>query len=421
MILAVLIYLNLCLPEIMMPLDIDTLRLDFPILAHTVHGQPLVYLDNAATTQKPRAVLDALNHYYQSQNANVHRAAHALSGQATLAFESARAKVAAFINAPDNAQVIWTRGATEAINLVAYSFGMHSLKAGDEIILSTMEHHANIVPWQQVAAATGAIIKVIPLNENAELDMVAAESLFSTRTKLLAVSHISNALGVINPIKKLIAMAKAVGAVTLIDGAQAVGHCSVDVQALDCDFYVFSGHKMFGPTGIGVLYGKRELLEAMPPWQTGGEMIKQVSFAHTSFGELPFKFEAGTPNIAGAIGLGAAIDYVTSLDRTAVYQHEQALMQQLLTGLNAMPEVRIIGRPQAGAVSFVIDEVHPQDLATLLDMQGIAVRTGHHCAMPLMQALDLPHGTIRASLAFYNNADDIAALLAGLDKAREFF
>ena len=421
MILAVLIYLNLCLPELMMPLDIDSLRLDFPILAQTVNGQPLVYLDNAATTQKPQAVLDALSHYYQSQNANVHRAAHALSGQATQAFEGARAKVAAFINAPDAKQVIWTRGATEAINLVAYSFGMHNLKAGDEILLSTHEHHANIVPWQQVAATTGAIIKVIPLDAYAELDMAATADLFSPRTKLLAVSHISNALGAINPIAELIKMAKAVGAVTLIDGAQAVGHFPIDVQDLDCDFYVFSGHKMFGPTGIGVLYGKRELLEAMPPWQTGGEMIKQVSFARTTFGELPFKFEAGTPNIAGVIGLGAAVDYLSSLDRTAVTKHEQALMAQLLTGLSTMSEVRIIGRPQAGAVSFVIDDVHPQDLATLLDMQGIAVRTGHHCAMPLMQALDLPNGTIRVSLAFYNNADDIAALLAGLEKAGEFF
>lgn len=404
-----------------MILDINTLRLDFPILAQTANDQPLVYLDNAATTQKPQVVLDALEYYYQSQNANVHRAAHALSGQATQAFEGARTKVASFINAPDSAQVIWTRGTTEAINLVAYSFGMHSLKAGDEILLSTMEHHANIVPWQQVAAATGAIIKVIPLTADDELDIEAAAGLFSDRTKLLAVSHISNALGMINPIKELITMAKAVGAVTLIDGAQAVGHFPIDVQALDCDFYVFSGHKMFGPTGIGVLYGKRELLEAMPPWQTGGEMIKKVSFARTTFGELPFKFEAGTPNIAGAIGLGAAIDYLSGLDRAALAKHEQALMKQLLTGLSTMPDVRIIGRPQAGAVSFVIDEVHPQDLATLLDMQGIAVRTGHHCAMPLMQALDLSQGTIRASIAFYNTPDDIAALLAGLDKAREFF
>lgn len=404
-----------------MALDIPTLRLDFPLLGQTVNGHPLVYLDNAATTQKPQVVLDALTHYYQSQNANVHRAAHALSGQATQAFEAARSKVAHFINAPCAKQIIWTRGTTEAINLVAYSFGLQQLKAGDEILLSTLEHHANIVPWQQVAAATGAIIKVMPLTPAAELDMAAAARLFSPRTKLLAVSHVSNALGVINPIAELITLAKAVGATTLIDGAQAIGHFPVDVQALDCDFYVFSGHKMFGPTGTGVLYGKREILEAMPPWQTGGEMIKQVSFEHTSFGELPFKFEAGTPNIAGAIGLGAAIDYLSGLDRQALVQHEHDLMQQLLTGLGAMPDVRIIGRPAAGAVSFVLDEVHPHDLATLLDMQGIAVRTGHHCAMPLMQALHLPHGTIRASLACYNTADDIVALLAGLNKAREFF
>lgn len=405
----------------MMPLDIHTLRLDFPALAQSVNDHPLVYLDNAATTQKPQIVLDALSHYYQQQNANVHRAAHALSGQATQAFEAARTKVARFINAPDARQIIWTRGTTEAINLVAYSFGMHNLKAGDEIILSTLEHHANIVPWQQVAAATGAIIKVIPLTATAELDLAAAAALFSSRTRLLAISQVSNALGVINPISELIAMARQIGAVTLVDGAQAVGHMPVDVQALDCDFYVFSGHKLFGPTGIGVLYGKRHLLEQMPPWQTGGEMIKRVSFAHTSFGELPFKFEAGTPNIAGAIGLGAAIDYVSAQDRTALAEHEQQLMQQLLTGLTAMPDVHIIGCPAAGAVSFLVDEVHPQDLATLLDMQGIAVRTGHHCAMPLMQALGLEQGTIRASLAFYNTADDIATLLAGIDKAREFF
>lgn len=416
-----MIVLAAYLPELMMPLDIDKLRLDFPILAQTVNGQPLVYLDNAATTQKPQAVLDALNHYYQGQNANVHRAAHALSGQATQAFEAARAKVADFIHAPDARQVIWTRGATEAINLVALSFGMQKLKAGDEILLSAMEHHANIVPWQQVAAATGAVIKVIPLTDNAELDMTAAANLFSSRTKLLAISHVSNALGVLNPVQTLIAMAKAVGAVTLIDGAQAVGHLSVDVQALDCDFYVFSGHKMFGPTGIGVLYGKRALLEAMPPWQTGGEMIKYVSFEHTRFGELPFKFEAGTPNIAGAIGLGAAIDYLSALDRCALAAHEHQLMLQLLAGLSALPEVRIIGRPTAGAVSFIIDDVHPQDVATLLDMQGIAVRTGHHCAMPLMQALDLQQGTLRASIAFYNHAQDIDALLLGLKKSREFF
>ena len=401
--------------------DIPTLRRDFPTLAQIVNGHPLVYLDNAATTQKPQPVLDALNHYYRDTNANVHRASHALSGQATRAFEAARGKVARFINAPAPEQVIWTRGTTEAINLVAYSFGMHHLQAGDEILLSTLEHHANIVPWQQVAAATGAVIRVIPLTADAELDLDAAARLISSRTRLLAVGQVSNALGVINPVKQLIAMAKAVGAVTLIDGAQAVGHMPVDVQSLDCDFYVFSGHKMFAPTGIGVLYGKREWLEKMPPWQTGGEMIKSVSFEHTTFGELPFKFEAGTPNIAGAIALGAAVDYLSGLDRAALARHEHKLLQQLLTGLAAMPDVQVIGRPQAGSVSFTIDEVHPQDLATLLDMQGIAVRTGHHCAMPLMQALGLDQGTIRASVAFYNTEQDIAALLAGIHKAREFF
>lgn len=401
--------------------DIPTLRRDFPTLAQIVNGHPLVYLDNAATTQKPQPVLDALNHYYRDTNANVHRASHALSGQATRAFEASRGKVARFINAPAPEQVIWTRGTTEAINLVAYSFGMHQLQAGDEILLSTLEHHANIVPWQQVATATGAVIRVIPLTASAELDLDAAARLISSRTRLLAVGQVSNALGVINPVKQLIAMAKAVGAVTLIDGAQAVGHMPVDVQSLDCDFYVFSGHKMFAPTGIGVLYGKREWLEKMPPWQTGGEMIKSVSFEHTSFGELPFKFEAGTPNIAGAIALGAAVDYLSGLDRSGLARHEQRLLQQLLTGLAAMPDVHIIGRPQAGSVSFTIDEVHPQDLATLLDMQGIAVRTGHHCAMPLMQALGLEQGTIRASIAFYNTEQDIAALLAGIHKAREFF
>ncbi|MBM7456089.1 SufS family cysteine desulfurase [Oceanisphaera litoralis] len=401
--------------------DILTLRRDFPTLAQIVNGHPLVYLDNAATTQKPQPVLDALNHYYRDTNANVHRASHALSAQATRAFEQARIKVARFINAPAPEQIIWTRGTTEAINLVAFSFGMHHLRAGDEILLSTLEHHANIVPWQQVAAATGAVIRVIPLTAGAELDLDAAARLISPRTRLLAVGQVSNALGVINPVRELIAMAKSVGAVTLIDGAQAVGHLPVDVQSLDCDFYVFSGHKMFAPTGIGALYGKREWLEKMPPWQTGGEMIKKVSFEHTTFADLPFKFEAGTPNIAGAIALGAAVDYLSGLDRAGLAHHENNLLQQLMIGLNAMPDVHIIGRPQVGSVSFTIDEVHPQDLATLLDMQGIALRTGHHCAMPLMQALGLEQGTIRASVAFYNTHEEIAALLAGIHKAREFF
>ncbi|MFP2770269.1 aminotransferase class V-fold PLP-dependent enzyme [Oceanisphaera sp. KMM 10153] len=399
--------------------DILTLRRDFPTLAQIVNGHPLVYLDNAATTQKPQAVLDALNHYYRDTNANVHRASHALSGQATRAFEQAREKVARFIRAPSAQEIVWTRGTTEAINLVAYSVGRHFLKAGDEILISTLEHHANIVPWQQVATTTGAVLKVIPLTAEAELDLEAARELITSRTRLLAVGHVSNALGQVNPVTELIALAKAVGAVTLVDGAQAVGHFPVDVQTLDCDFYAFSGHKMFGPTGIGVLYGKTEWLEKMPPWQTGGEMIKTVSFEHTDFAAPPFKFEAGTPNIAGAIALGAAVDYLQEQNQTTLQRHEHELLQRLVEGLNSMSDIRVIGRPQAGAVSFVMDEVHPQDLATLLDMQGIAVRTGHHCAMPLMQALGLKNGTVRASLAFYNSADDVAALLAGIDKARE--
>ena len=402
-----------------MALPIEQLRSQFPALSQTVNDHPLVYLDNAATTQKPQPVIAALSGYYQSQNANVHRAAHALSAKATQAFEMARIKVANFINAAASKEIIWTRGTTEAINLVAYSYGMHHLKAGDEIVLSSLEHHANIVPWQQVAAATGAIIKVIPLAPNADLDITAATKLINARTKVLAVTQLSNALGCLTPLTELIALAKAVGAITLVDGAQAVGHFPIDVQALECDFYVFSGHKMFGPTGIGVLYGKAALLEQMPPWQTGGEMIKQVSFAHTTFGELPFKFEAGTPNIAGAIGLGAAIDYLTTLDRAAVAVYEQHRLQQLLEGLTAIPEVTIIGRPQAGAVSFIVANQHPQDVATLLDMQGVAVRAGHHCAMPLMQALNLPQGTLRASVAFYNNEADIEALLAALRQALE--
>lgn len=402
-----------------MATDIKALRRDFPTLAQIVNGHPLVYLDNAATTQKPQLVLDALNHYYRDTNANVHRASHALSGQATRAFEQAREKVARFIHAPSAREIIWTRGTTEAINLVAFSVGRHFLQPGDEILLSTLEHHANIVPWQQAAAATGAVLKVIPLTNSAGLDLAAAERLINKRTKLLAVGHVSNALGQVNPVAELIVMAKTVGAVTMIDGAQAVGHFPVDMQALDCDFYAFSGHKMFAPTGIGVLYGKSEWLEKMPPWQTGGEMINTVSFEATTFNAPPFKFEAGTPNIAGAIALGAAVDYLAAQDRAALMRYEDILLRQLVDGLSAMADIRVIGRPQAGAVSFVMNGVHPQDLATLLDMQGIAVRTGHHCAMPLMQALGLKNGTVRASLSFYNTEDDVAALLAGIDKARE--
>ena len=400
----------------------DRLRGQFPALAQEVNGHPLVYLDNAATTQKPQAVLDAINHYYRADNANVHRAAHALSGRATRAFEDARETVARFINAPRSHEVIWTRGTTEAINLVAQSWGMSELRAGDEIVLSTLEHHANIVPWQLVAQRTGAVIRVVPLDERGDLDMAAYLALLGPRTRLVSVAHVSNALGTVNPVKEMVAAAKAVGALSLIDGAQAVAHLVVDVQAIGCDFYAFSGHKLYGPTGIGVLWGRTELLERMPPWQAGGEMIDRVSFSGTTFNTLPFKFEAGTPHIAGAIGLAAAIDFVMEQDKDSLASHEAALTDYLVAGLQQVPGLRLVGEPgqRAGAVSFLLEDIHPQDAATLLDMQGIALRVGHHCAMPLMESLGIG-GTMRASLACYNNRDDVDALLAALHKLRDFF
>ena len=400
----------------------DRLRGQFPALAQEVNGHPLVYLDNAATTQKPQAVLDAINHYYRADNANVHRAAHALSDRATRAFEDARETVARFINAPRSHEVIWTRGTTEAINLVAQSWGMSELRAGDEIVLSTLEHHANIVPWQLVAQRTGAVIRVIPLDERGDLDIAAYLALLGPRTRLVSVAHVSNALGTVNPVKEMVAAAKAVGALSLIDGAQAVAHLVVDVQAIGCDFYAFSGHKLYGPTGIGVLWGRTELLERMPPWQAGGEMIDKVSFSGTTFNTLPFKFEAGTPHIAGAIGLAAAIGFVMEQDRDSLASHEAALTDYLIAGLQQVPGLRLVGEPgqRAGAVSFLLEDIHPQDAATLLDMQGIALRVGHHCAMPLMESLGVG-GTMRASLACYNNRDDVDALLAALHKLRDFF
>ncbi|MGU5689151.1 cysteine desulfurase [Aeromonas caviae] len=400
----------------------DRLRGQFPALAQEVNGYPLVYLDNAATTQKPQAVLDAINHYYRADNANVHRAAHALSGRATRAFEDARGTVARFINAPRSHEVIWTRGTTEAINLVAQSWGMSELRAGDEIVLSTLEHHANIVPWQLVAQRTGAVIRVIPLDERGDLDIAAYLALLGPRTRLVSVAHVSNALGTVNPVKEMVAAAKAVGALSLIDGAQAVAHLVVDVQAIGCDFYAFSGHKLYGPTGIGVLWGRTELLERMPPWQAGGEMIDRVSFSGTTFNTPPFKFEAGTPHIAGAIGLAAAIGFVMEQDKDSLASHEAALTDYLVAGLQQVPGLCLVGEPgqRAGAVSFLLDDIHPQDAATLLDMQGIALRVGHHCAMPLMESLGVG-GTMRASLACYNNRDDVDALLAALHKLRDFF
>ena len=393
--------------------SINRVRADFPLL--TAGG--MTYLDNAATTQKPNAVLDALQHYYIHDNANVHRSAHNISARATEAFEGARSAVQAFIGADSRESVIFTKGTTEAINLVANSYG-NTFKPNDEILLTTMEHHSNIVPWQLLAERTGALIKTIPITATGELDMSAFEQLLSKRVRLVAVAHISNVLGTINPIAELVAKAHEQGAVVLVDGAQAMVHLPVDVQALDCDFYVFSSHKMLGPTGTGVLYGKESLLQAMPPWQAGGEMIKTVSFEHTTFNSLPYKFEAGTPDIAGVIGLGAAVRYLQSLDRSGAAAHEEQLIQLALSELNQLSSIRLVGTAanRAGAVSFVPKTGHPHDIGTLLNKQSIAVRTGHHCAMPLMAALNIS-GTARASFCLYNTKEEVNALVQGVDKA----
>ncbi|MGY3927968.1 aminotransferase class V-fold PLP-dependent enzyme [Aeromonas simiae] len=404
-----------------MSLCLSTLRRQFPALHQEVNGHPLVYLDNAATTQKPLAVLEAMSAFYRSDNANVHRASHVLSTRATAAFEAARETVARFINAWDSREVIWTRGTTEAINLVAQSWGQ-SLQAGDEVLVSTLEHHANIVPWQLAAERKGARVVPIPLDTHGDIDLDAYRALLGPRTRLVAVGHVSNALGTVNPVATITSLAKAAGALVLIDGAQAVAHLPVDVQRLGCDFYAFSGHKMYAPTGIGALWGRRELLEKMPPWQGGGEMIERVSFAGTTFNRLPFKFEAGTPHIAGAVSMAAAIDFLQGLDRPALLDHEQALTTYLADQLRATPGVRLVGAPQQrlGAVSFLLDEIHPQDAGTLLDMQGVAVRVGHHCAMPLMESLHIG-GTIRASLACYSTHTDIDTLIGAIQKLKEFF
>ncbi|WP_257293114.1 SufS family cysteine desulfurase [Endozoicomonas sp. ONNA1] len=391
------------------------LKKQFPILEQNVHGHPLVYLDNAATTQKPFPVIEAINRFYREANANVHRASHYLSARSTHAFEEAREEVKHFLNAASSDEIIWTRGATEALNLVAQSWGRSQLQPGDEILLSAMEHHANIVPWQLVAEQTGAVIKVINITEQGELDLNSFRAQLTDRTRILGITHVSNAIGTVNPVETLIPEAKAVGALVLVDGAQSVAHCSVDVQKLNCDFYVFSGHKVFGPTGIGVLYGRKALLEAMPPWQAGGEMIRQVSFSGTSFNKLPFKFEAGTPNVSGVIGLREAIRFLRSLDMEEVAQHEDRLRKTAEEGLRNIPGVTLVGetRHKVSVVSFVVEEFHNQDIGLLLDQQGIAVRTGHHCTMPLMEHLGLA-GTIRASFSVYNTLEDVEAFLKAL-------
>ena len=401
--------------------DVEAVRRDFPILSQQVNGKPLVYLDNGASSQRPEAVLQAMDRYYREMHSNVHRGAHTLGDRATSAFEGAREKVQKFLNAPSSRQIIWTRGTTEAINLVANGLA-EKLKPGDEILLSQMEHHANIVPWQMLAERTGAKVVPIQITPEGELDRESFHCLLSERTRILAFTHVSNALGTINPDADMVAKAKAQGVITLIDGAQAVPHFQVDVQALDCDFYVFSAHKVVGPTGIGVLYGKVDLLEAMPPWQGGGEMIERVSFAGTTYNTLPYKFEAGTPAVAEAVGLGAAIDYLASLDRGAMEAAENALLRRANELVASVPGMTVVGTAanKVPVMSFTIEGLHPSDIGTLLDQQGIAVRTGHHCAMPLMEFYEIP-GTARASLAFYNSLEEVEQLFTALRKIQSRF
>jgi len=399
-------------------LDVEAIRRDFPILHQQVNGHPLAYLDNAASSQRPQSVIDAVRYYEEHDHANVHRGVHTLSQRATDAYEGARDKIRAFINAESSQEIVYVRGTTEAINLVAQSFGRSRLQPGDEIVISTMEHHSNIVPWQLLAEQTGARLKVIPINQRGELELDAVDGLLSDRTRLLSVVYISNALGTINPVKALIDKAHARGIPVMLDAAQAAPHTRIDVQALDCDFLAMSGHKMYGPTGIGILYGKRSLLESMPPYQGGGEMILAVNFERSVYNELPYKFEAGTPNISGAIGLGAAVDYLEGIGLERISRYEHSLLNYATAKLEAMAELKIIGtaRDKASVISFTVDGVHPHDLGTIVDSEGIAIRTGHHCAMPVMEFFGLP-ATARASFAFYNTRAEIDALASALQTA----
>jgi cysteine desulfurase/selenocysteine lyase len=404
------------------PLDFDRVRAEFPILTRQIHGKPLVYLDSAASSQRPRAVLRALEHYETTLHANVHRGVHTLSQSATDAFERARETVRGFLNARSTREIVWVRGTTEAINLVANSWGRANLKAGDEILITYLEHHSNIVPWQLVCAATGAKLRAAPVQPNGEVDLDAFGEMLNARTRLVAVAHVSNALGTILPVHDIVRLSHARGVPVLLDGAQAVAHHSVDVRDIDCDFYAFSGHKIYGPTGIGVLYGKESLLSAMPPWQGGGEMILSVGIESSTWNELPWKFEAGTPNISGAVGLGAALDFVESLGRDAIIAHEQELIAQTQDALSKLRGVRLVGTAAAKAavVSFTMDGVHPHDIGTILDSEGVAIRTGHHCAMPIIEKFGLA-ATARASFGCYNNATDVERLVAALAKVREMF
>jgi cysteine desulfurase/selenocysteine lyase len=406
----------------MMPFDAAAVRRDFPILDQSVHGQPLVYLDNAATTQKPRAVIDAISGYYLSDNANIHRGVHLLSERATSAYEGARAAVQAFLGARESREIVFVRGTTEAINLVAQAYARPLLRPGDEIVVSVLEHHSNFVPWKMACEATGAVLRVVPMTDAGELRMDEYEKLLGGRTRLVALGHVSNALGTINPAADIVRIAHARGIPVLLDGAQAVPHMTVDVTALDCDFYAFSGHKLFGPTGIGVLYGKAELMDRMPPWQGGGDMISSVTLDEVRYNTLPAKFEAGTPDIAGAIGLAAAIEYLKGIDMEAASAHEAALTRYAEERLSEFDDVTLIGRAarKAGIVSFVMTTAHPHDIGTILDREGVAIRTGHHCCQPLMHRLGVP-ATARASLAFYNTRDDVDRLADAIGQVRRMF
>jgi len=398
------------------------IKAEFPILQQQSHGKPLVYLDSGASSQKPSCVIDAMSHYYQANHANIHRGVYQLSQDATVLFENSRKKVQQFIQAKHAYEIIFVRGTTEAINLVAQSYGRANIKFGDEIILTVMEHHSNIVPWQLLAKETGAIIKVVPLTDSGELDLDIYNKLFSTKTKMVAISHASNVLGTINPVEKIIQIAHANQVPVLLDGAQAVPHFPVNVAKLDCDFYAFSSHKMYGPTGIGVLYGKTELLEKMTPWQGGGDMIERVSFSGTTFAKLPAKFEAGTPAIAEAIGLAAAIDWLEKIGMQNIVEHEQQLLNYAQQKLQAIPQLNILGSQQnkVGVIAFTLSDIHPHDIGTILDSEGIAIRAGHHCAMPLMEYLNLP-ACARASFGIYNSTADVDALIAGLQTVLEVF
>ena len=402
--------------------DVDAERTQFPALNQEVYGKPLIYLDNSATSHKPRAVIDAVRLYYENDNSNVHRGVHALSERATRDYEAARVLVQGYLNAPSHKDVVYVRGTTEGLNLVAHSYVRSLLSAGDEIIISHMEHHSNIVPWQILCGATGAKLRVIPVTDAGELDMDAYEAMLGPKTRFVSVTHVSNAMGTINPVQRITAAAHSVGAKVMLDGAQAVPHFMPDVQAIDCDFYTFSSHKMFGPTGVGGLYGRRELLEEMEPYQAGGEMIHSVTLEGTTYADLPHKFEAGTPNIAGAVGLGAAIKYLANLDTEAVAEHEVDVLNYAHEQVGAIPGIRIHGTAQSktGVLSFVLDGVHAHDIGTIVDREGVAIRAGHHCAMPLMQRFDLP-ATARASFALYNTRADVDALVRAIGKAKAMF